>query len=133
MNELYPKGLKALMDKDIDLLVDTVNMQLYSGSAVYNSAHQYLSSVAGTKRGAPVTLTGKDTTDGKFTATIPAFSPPVSTIIAVVLYVSTGVDSTSPLLAYIDTKADGTPLSITADGSSFLLDWSGPIYSIGGL
>lgn len=132
-NERYPKGLKAILDGDVDLLVDTIRLQLYSGAAAYDESHDFLDDVAGTKRGSPVTLTGKSTTDGKFMATVPALSPPTSTIVAAVLYVSTGVDSTSRLLAWIDERADGTPLSLAADGSSFTLNWNGPIFSIGGI
>ena len=132
-NTAYPTGLKALLDKDIDLLVDTISMQMYSGAAVYNAAHDFLNDVAGTKQGAFVTLSAKDTTGGIFTATVPAFTPPASTIVAVVLYVNTGVDSTSRLIGWIDQKADGTLLSIVTDGSTFSLNWNGPIFSIGGL
>ena len=132
-NERYPIGLKAMADGDIDLLVDTISMQLYSGAAVYDAAHDFLSDVAGTKRGSAVTLTGKDTTGGQFTATVPAVTPPASTIVAAVFYVNTGVDATSRLLAFIDERADGTPLSLAADGSTFTLNWNGPIYSIGGV
>ncbi len=132
-NVAYPKGLKALLDKDVDLLVDTISMQMFSGAAVYNAAHDFLDDIAGTQQGSSVTLTGKDTTSGIFTATVPAFTPPASTIIAVVLYVNTGVDSTSRLLGWIDQKADGTPLSVVTDGSTFSLNWTGPIFSIGGL
>jgi len=132
-NERYPISLKAILDGDIDLLVNTISLQLYSGAAVYNAAHNFLNDVAGTKRGSAVTLTAKATTDGKFTATVPPVSPPASTIVAAVFYVNTGVDSTSALLAFINQKADGTPLSIVADGSAFSFNWNGPIFSIGGL
>lgn len=130
----YPKGLKAILDGDVDLLADTISMQMYSGAAVFDETHDFLNDIAGTKQGSPVTLTGKSTTDGLFTATVGAFSPPADeTIVAVVLYVNTGVDSTSRLLAFLDEKADGTAMAIETDGSSFFLNWNGPIFSIGGI
>lgn len=132
-NQRYPIGLKAVMDGDVDFLVDTISMQMYYGAAVYNAAHDFLSDIAGSKAGAPVTLTGKDTTYGIFTATVPPFTPPSVTVIAVVLYKNTGVDSTSQLLAWYDQKFDGTDLSIVASGVPITLNWTVPIYSIGGV
>lgn len=132
-NARYPLGLKAILDGDVDLLVDDISLQLYSGAAVYNVAHDFLSDVGGTQQGSPVTLTGKDTSGGKFTATVPPVTPPASTIVAAILYVDTGVDSTSRLLAFIDQRSDGTPLSMAVDGSTFSLNWNGPIFSIGGI
>lgn len=131
-NTRYPTGLKALADGDVDLLVDTISMQMYSGAAVYNAAHDFLNDIAGSKAGSPVTLTGKATTGGVLTATVPPFSPPAVTVIAIVLYKNTTVDSTSQLLAWIDQKSDGTPIDIDGDGSAITLNWTGPIYSIGG-
>lgn len=133
-NSRYPLGLKALLDGDIDLLVSTVSMQMYSGAAVYDAAHDFLNDVAGTKQGAAVAVTAKTTTGGLFDGTVGSFNPPAAvTVIALVLYVDTGVDSTSRLVAWIDTKADGTALSIASDGSVFNLNWNGPIFSIGGI
>ena len=131
-NTRYPTGLKAISDGDVDFLVNTISMQMYSGVAVYNAAHDFLDDIAGSKAGSPVTCTITSTAGGLITATVPAFSPPAVTVIAIVLYKNTTVDSTSQLLAWIDQKADGTPISIDGDGSAITLNWTGPIFSIGG-
>lgn len=131
-NSRYPIGLKAILDGDVDFLVNTVSMQMYSGAAVYDVAHDFLDDVAGSKAGSPVNCTITSTTGGKVMASVPAFTPPAVAVVAVVLYVNTGVDATSRLLAWIDQKADGTALGITGNGTPITLNWSGPIFSIGG-
>lgn len=132
-NTRYPLGLKAVADADVDLLVDTISVQGYSGAAVYNAAHDFLDDIAGSKAGSPVTLAGKATTGGLLTFTSPlAFTFPAVTVVALVLYKNTGNDATSQLLAWIDQRLDGTALSIVGNGTVVNLNWTGPIYSIGG-
>jgi hypothetical protein len=128
----YPLGLKAILDGDVDFLVNTISMQMYSGAAVYNAAHDFLNDIAGSKAGSPVTCTITSTTGGLVTATVPAFTPPAVTVVAIVLYVNTGVDATSRLLGWIDQRRDGTTLAFVGNGTPITLNWTGPIYSIGG-
>jgi len=133
-NTRYPLGLQKLTQADVDFLTDDIAMEMYSGAAVYDDTHEFLDEVAGTASGAPVTLTITSNTGGIIMATIPSFIPAAATSIVVVLYKDTGSAATSPLLAWLDQKADGTPLAIDGDGSTpFNLNWVGPIYSIGGL
>lgn len=130
---MYPLAKKAILDADIDLLVATINMQAYEGTA-YNAAHDFLNDLAGTKIGAAVTLTGKATTAGKFTATVPAFAWPTGhTINALIIYdEGGGTDATRRLIAIIDRRADGSVLAIATNGGAGTLTWAGPILSIGG-
>lgn len=133
MNTRYPLGLKAILDGDVDFLVDTISFQMWSGAAVYNAAHDFLDDIAGSKAGSPVTCTITSTAGGIVTATVPAFTPPAVTVVAIVLYKNTGADATSRVLGWIDQKADGTALGIVGNGTPITLNWSGPIYSIGGV
>lgn len=132
-NETYPKAKKAILDADVDLLVATIKMQAYDG-AVYDAAHDFLNDLAGSKVGAAVTLSGKATTSGKFTATVPIFTWPNGfTVDALIVYdEGGGTDATRRLLGFIDRRSDGSQISIPTNGGTVTLTWSGPILSIGG-
>jgi len=133
-NTRYPTGLQALTQGDVDFIGDTISMEMYSGAAIYDPAHQFLDDVAGTPSGSPVDLTILSNAGGVIMATVPPFTPAAATSIVVVMYVNTGSPASSQLLAWLDSKADGTPLAIDGDGSTpFTLNWTGPVYSIGGL
>lgn len=132
-NSVYPKAKAAWLDADTDMLVATIRMQAYDG-AVYNAADDFLNDVAGTKVGAAVTLTGKATTSGKFTATVPTFTwPNGHTVTALLVYdEGGGTDATRRLLGFIDRRGDSSPLSVPTNGGTAVLTWTGPILSIGG-
>jgi hypothetical protein len=106
-SQLYPLGKKALLDGDIDLLVDNIKLLLIdTADETYNSADQFHSNITGA--GIVATsgnLAGKTTTAGVFDAndiTITAVSG--DTVEAVVLYKDTGVSGTSPLIAWFDVS-----------------------------
>lgn len=109
----------------MNLASGTVRAILVDTSAyTYSAAHQFLSSVAaGARVGSAVTLASKTLTDGVFDAADVSFTgltaPP--SIEAIVLYVDTGSEATSPLIAYIDT-ATGLPTS--AGASQVDVAWS---------
>lgn len=130
---VYPTGLAALLGT-LDLTAATVKMQLLEGY-VYSATHDNLNDIgSGLRIGTAVTLTGKTVTAGAFTATVPTFTAVTTghTIDSMVVYESTGTESTSRLIAYIDTRATGTtPLTITTTGNDIILDWgSNPIFTV---
>ena len=105
MSQLYPKGKKAILDADIDLLVDNIKWLLIdTADETYNSADQFHSDITGA--GIVATsgkLAGKTTTSGVFDAndiTISAVTG--DSIEALVLYKDTGASATSPLIAWLD-------------------------------
>lgn len=133
-NYRYPLTLKKFLDGDVDLLVSTVKAQLTDGYTP-DAAHDFLDDVpGGTLVDTAVTLTGKTTTDGKFSATVPDFTTVAAgpTIDGVVFYVDTGSSATSPLICFIGRKKDGTSLAVVPDGGDIRLTWLDPIFSIGG-
>lgn len=77
---------------------------LLTSGYTFSEAHQYLSEVAsGVRLGTSGSMTGKATssTTGHSTGTVPQIlEVAASTISAVLLYVHTGTESTSALLAY---------------------------------
>ena len=115
-NVLYPKGKKALLDGDIDLLVDDIRCILVdTADETYNAADQFHSDITGA--GIVATsgnLVGKTTTDGVFDATdtiLTAVTGDPSE--AIVVYKWTGTSSTSALIAWMDI-ATYTPSGIDA-------------------
>ena len=116
-NAVYPKAKEAALAAGMGLVAGTVKATLIdTASYTYSAAHQFYSSVTGGARvGTAVTLASKTVTDGVFDAADISFGALGSapSCEAVVIWVDTGTDSTSPLIAYIDT-ATGLPVSAGA-------------------
>lgn len=122
MSGMYSKSKAKLWSGGINMLstVTTVTAVGVSSSYVVDYAsHEFLSSLTGTVT-TPVTLTGVTTTGGKLTANSVTLSTPTTTCSAVVIYISTGVPATSPLICYLD-DSDGLP-SQPSDGQ-IPIDW----------
>lgn len=117
-NKIYPKFKESILQAGVDLSAVNVRAILIdSADYTYSDAHDFLDDVAG---GARVAVSGNlgsktfaagvfDTADVTF-ATV---SGDVSE--ALILYVHTGTDGTSRLIAFIDTGITGMP--ITPDGN----------------
>lgn len=123
-NTLYDAARQRFLEAQINWMTDTVKVILVSTSAytAQVGVHQYLSDVASSARIAgPVTLTSKATTGGAADAADCTFvSVSGNSIGAIIIYVDTGVESTSPLIAYIDTA---TGLPITPNGGDIIVTW----------
>jgi hypothetical protein len=113
-NAVYPKAKERAMGAGLNLSAGTVRCTLVDTAFyTFNAAHQFVSDVAvGARVGSPVTLAGKSVTDGLFDANDVSFTgiTAAPTIEAMVLWVDTGSEATSPLIAYIDT-ATGLPVA----------------------
>ncbi len=120
---LYPLGKKALLDADVDMLVDNLKLLLIdTADETYNAADQFHSNITGA--GIVATsgnLAGKTTTSGVFDAndiTITAVTG--DTVEAVVLYKDTGVSATSPLIAWFDVSTftpNGSDVTVVFNAS----------------
>ena len=123
-NTLYDSARKGYLEGQFNWLSDTVKVLLVSTSAytVNAGTHKFLSDISGSARIAgPVTLTAKATTGGAADAADVTFSAVSgASIEAIVIYVDTGTESTSPLIAYIDTA---TGLPITPNGGDIIVTW----------
>lgn len=118
-NRLYPSAREAFLKGDLDWDGD-VRAYLLDASYVYSDAHDRLDDVgAGARIAGPVALSSKTTTNGVAGAAALIFSavPGGDTITAVLLYLHTGVESTSRLIGYYDTRGDGAPISVATDGT----------------
>lgn len=122
-NQLYPLGKKAILDADIDLLVDTIIAVLVD-TAIYtfNTSHQFRSSITAGEVGTAQTLGTKTTTGGVFDAADAVWTALTgATVEAIVIVKDTGSAATSPLIAYIDT---GTNLPVTPNGGNVTAQWN---------
>ncbi len=123
-NTLYDYARQRFLEAQINWMSDTIKVILVdTGSYTPNTAsHQYLSDVSGSARIAgPVTLTSKATTGGAADAADCTFTAVSgASIEAIVIYKDTGTESTSPLIAYIDTA---TGLPITPNGGDIVVTW----------
>lgn len=121
------------MTADIDLLGSTVSVQMYDEDVVFDDTDEFLSHVSGTKVGAPVDITSKTIDDGQFRGSIATFTPTSGfTVTTLIVYVNTGSDASSRVLAWLDTKADTAPISFETTGDPLNLHWNDPFLSIGG-
>lgn len=123
-NTLYDFARQRFLEAQLNWMTDTIKVILVDTGAYtpQTSVHQYLSDIPTSARIAgPVTLTAKATTGGAADAADCTF-PTVSgaSIEAIVIYADTGTESTSPLIAYIDTA---TGLPITPNGGDIIITW----------
>ncbi len=121
-NKLYPKGKEHLLNGDIDLDTDTIKCVLVdTNDYTYADADDALDDIAAGARVATGTLASKTITNGVFDAadlTFTAVTGDVSE--ALVIYLDSGVASTSYLIAFIDTA---TGLPVTPNGSDITIVW----------
>lgn len=124
-NAVYPKAKKAILDGDVDFLVDTIKIVLVDATYTYSTAHDFLDDIAaGDRVATSAALSSKTTTDGAFDAADVTFtSLSGNTVTSWVLFKDTGTASTSQLIAYFDTVSGGGALSFTPNGGNFTLSF----------
>lgn len=123
-NTLYDKARQRFLEAQINWMTDTVKAILVDTGAYtpQTAIHEYLADIPLSARIAgPVTLTAKATTGGAADAADSTFtSVSGPSIEAIVIYIDTGTEATSPLVAYIDTA---TGLPITPNGGDIIVTW----------
>lgn len=123
-NTLYDAARQRFLEAQINWLTDTVKVILVDTGAYtpQTSIHQYLADIPVSARIAgPVTLTAKATTGGAADAADVTFTSVSGTSIeAIIIYIDTGTEATSPLVAYIDTA---TGLPISPNGGDIIVTW----------
>lgn len=122
-NNLYDKGREGFLDGSIDWDTDVIKVALVD-TGVYTAnltTDTFYSSVVAGAVGTPQTLASKtvaagvaDAADITYTAVTGA------TIEALVIYKDTGSNTTSRLIAFIDT---GTGLPVTPNGGDLTVVW----------
>ena len=123
-NALYDKGREGFLDGSIDWDTNDIRGILIDAAdyTVNLSTHDNLDDVAGAARvSVSAAMTGKTVTAGVADADNLEFTAVTGdSVEAVLLYKHTGVESTSRLIAYLDT---GVGIPFTPSGADFLVVW----------
>ena len=123
-NALFDKARQRFLEGQLTWTTDTIKAVLVdTGTYTPNlSAHEYLSDVSGGARiSVSGAFSGKSATGGAADANDVTFtSVSGASIEAIIIYKDTGVDASSPLIAYIDTA---TGLPITPNGGDIIVTW----------
>ena len=123
-NALYDKARERFLVGQFNWLTDTIKAVLVNTSSytVNLASHEFLADIGISARiSTSGAFTGKTSTGGAADADDITFqSVSGNTVQAIVLYSDTGVDSTSPLICFIDTA---TGLPITPNGGDIIVTW----------
>lgn len=123
-NTLYDYARQRFLEAQINWMSDVIKVLLVDTGAytAQTAVHQYLSDIPTSARIAgPVTLTAKSTTGGAADAADITFTAVSgASIEAIIIYVDSGTEATSPLIAFIDTA---TGLPITPNGGDIIVTW----------
>lgn len=123
-NTLFDFARQRFLEAQLNWMTDTIKVILVDTGAYtpQTAVHQYLADIPISARIAgPVTLTSKTTTGGAADAADVTFTSVTGpSIEAIVIFADTGTESTSPLIAWIDTA---TGLPITPNGGDIIVTW----------
>jgi len=125
-NALYPKWKEQLRQftANNNVSVGTVKVALIdTGTYTYNAADQFYSSASAAAVGTPQTIGSKTFTNGVFDGADVTYTAVTgASIEALIIWVDTGSNATSPLVAYIDTSVTGLP--VTPNGGDITIVWN---------
>lgn len=123
-NSLYAKGREGFLSGAIDWDTDDIRIILVDAAdyTVDLATHDNLDDIpSGARVAVSSALSGKTVTDGVADADDKTFSAVTGDPSeAIVIYKHTGTESTSRLIAYIDT---GTGLPVTPNGGDITVAW----------
>ena len=110
-NALYSKAKEAFLNGSINMVANTITIALVdTGVYTYSASHQYRNEVSNSAVISSTTLANKTITNGVFDADDATFSSVTgANCEALIIFADTGVQSTSRLIAYIDS-ATGLPI-----------------------
>lgn len=126
-NALYPKAREGFLGGDLAWDTDTIKVVAVDNTYTYSSAHDFLNDVgAGARVATSAALSSKTITDGVADAADVTYSalPAGDTITGLIVFQDTGVEATSHLIAFYDTKADTTAISVPTNGGDVVVAWS---------
>lgn len=129
-NALYAKGKEKILSGSINFVSDTIKVMLVKNTYAQNlSTDEFISTVSPYRLNTDQTLASKSVTAGVFDAGDVTFTAVTAgdTSEGVVIYKDTGVEATSPVIAYIDTIT-GFPLA--TNGGDITAQWDGGAYKI---
>lgn len=115
-NVIYPKYKEALLNGDVNIELDGSNVKAVLvdlADYTYSAGDDFLADVAAGGRVATSgNLASKTTTNGTFDVADFVFSAVTGdNCEALIIYIDTGVEATSRLVAYYDTGITGLPVT----------------------
>lgn len=129
-NALYTVGKQQILSGSISFPSDTIKAALVTSAYAQDLVgDEFYNEISAVVVGTPQTLASKTVTGGVFDAADISFPavPAGSTVKAVVLYKDTGLASSSPLIAFIDTIT-GFPLA--TNGGDITIVWDAGVNRI---
>jgi hypothetical protein len=110
-NALYPKAKESFINAHINMSANTITIALVdTGVYTYSTSHQYRSDVSNSAVISSTALANKTVANGVFDADDATFTSVTgANCEALLIFQDTGVQSTSRLIAYIDS-ATGLPI-----------------------
>lgn len=129
-NAIYPKYKQALLSggANTDMSGGNVKAALVDlADYTYSAAHEFLSDLPAAARVAvSANLTGKSVTNGTFDSNNVTWSSVTGDESeAVILYIDTGVEGTSRLVAFLDTGQTGLPMTPNGGDINYTVDAAG--------
>lgn len=124
-NAIYPKWKEAVLNGGTGVaLSGTLKVTLVDlGDYTYGTAHDFIDDVPAAARVATATLGTKTYTNGLLDAADTTFTTVTGDVSeALILWLDTGVESTSRLFAYFDTGVTGLP--VTPNGGNINITWN---------
>lgn len=123
-NAAYNPFKQQMLSGGIDLPAGTVKALLVTSAYVFSAAHEFVSELSGIlTNGRSPALATKTVTNGVFDAdnvTLPSVNSG-QTAAAIIVYLDSGSDATSRLLAFFDTNVTGLPFATT--GGDITITW----------
>jgi hypothetical protein len=122
-NALYGLGRNKFANGDIDWVNDTIKLYLIDSAdyTVNIDVDEYADDIASAAKVATATLAGNSTALGVVDANDTTFTSVTGDVSeAIVIWKDTAVQSTSPLIAYMDT---GSGLPVTPNGGDITVTW----------
>ncbi len=110
-NALYPKAKESFINAHINMSANTITIALVdTGVYTFSTSHQFRSDVSNSAVIASTTLSNKTVASGVFDADDATFTSVTgANCEALLIFQDTGVQSTSRLIAYVDS-ATGLPI-----------------------
>ena len=120
MRVVYPAAKEAFLRGDIDMMADTIRLQLV-GAYIYDAADLIISDITGAI-GSSVIAAVTDVADGIAQCNDVTFPDVGGT--DHVTGIVTFHDNTGTLIAYTDQRADTVPLDVTPNGGDITLSFN---------
>ena len=124
-NAIYPKWKEAVLNGGTNVaLSGTVKVTLVDlADYTYSAAHDFIDDIPSAARVATATLGTKTYTNGLFDAADSTFTAVTGDQSeALVIWIDTGVEGTSRLVAFFDTGVTGLP--VTPNGGDINVTWN---------